>query len=313
MNFAYGILAHAGADQLGLLIDRLADGPEGDRILLHIDQKSDLWRGQRDRFATHPSGKLVLLPDPERVAWADQSLVAAQCRLLREALAHPFDYFHLISGSDWPIAARDRIAADIASFGARRPAFADCCEGRQEERMQHWWLADRGPWLKRFPRLLANVDHAQRRLSRTFSRLSQKAGFERSRYEGRPWAKGSGWFSLPRDIAVDVHAEVSRMLARGRLRFTRCSDEHAVQTVLLRHFGDRIAPDRRYIDWSAGQAHPKLLTRDDLEAIVESGAWFARKFDSAVDAFFLAPDAFAPQKRDSLGVSQERATARQLG
>lgn len=310
MNFTYGILAHTGADQLSKLIDRLADGPEGDRIVLHLDRKSDLWRLQRDRFAAHPSGKIVLVPDPVKVVWADHSQVAAQCRLMREALGRPFDYFHLISGADWPIAPRDRIAADIASCGARRPAFANICEGSQEDQMQHWWLADRGALLKRFPRVLANVEHTQRRLGHLFSQSLKKAGIERGRYEGLPWAKGSSWYSLPRDIAVDAHAEISRMLGNGRLRFTRCADEHAVQTILLRRHGERIASDRRYIDWSAGESHPKLLTREDRESIAASGAWFGRKFDRNVDDFFLAPDAFTLHAHDSQPVSGEPAAIR---
>ena len=37
----------------------------------------------------------------------------------------------------------------------------------------------------------------------------------------------------------------------------------------------------RYIDWSKGQASPKVLTGDDLERMWASGKLFARKFDPA--------------------------------
>ncbi|MCB2072617.1 MAG: hypothetical protein H6917_14295 [Novosphingobium sp.] len=298
MRFAYAILAHAGPEQLTSLIDRLADGPNGDRIVLHLDRKSDLWRHQRERFARHPSGKIVLVPDPVNVIWAHSSQVAAQCRVLGEALQHDFDYVHLISGADWPVSPREKIVADIAAHGERCPAFIDLYGEMQQERLQDWWFDDRKFSLEGFPRLSENVERAQTRLSWAFSRWWHKAGLDRGAYLGQPWVKGSGWFSLPRDIATDICGEVGRMLERGRMRFTQCADEHAIQTVLVRRHGDRILPDHRYIDWGAGGNHPKLLTRADRESIIASGAWFARKFDIKVDDFFLEPNAFAFAERE---------------
>jgi hypothetical protein len=305
MKFAYAILAHAAPDQLFKLIDRLAAGSGNDRIILHLDAKSDLWRRQRDRFASHPSGKVKLVPDPANVCWGHYSQVSAQLRVIRAALDCEFDYLHLISGVDWPIASRDKIASDILANHSRRPAFADIDGELQQERLQDWWFDERKFRLEGWPRLSENVERAQTRLSWAFSRWWKKAGLERSRYAGEPWIKGSSWYSLPSDIAADINGEVGSLLDRARLRFTQCADEHAVQTVLFRRHGDRILPGRRYIDWSAGSNHPKLLTRKDREKIVASEAWFARKFDMQVDDFFLAADAFAPANNitESLAVS----------
>lgn len=298
MKFAYAILAHTAPDQLSRLIDRLADGPDDDRIVLHLDRKSDLWKAQRDRFAGHPSGKVVLVPNPVDVIWAHSSQVAAQCRVLGKALECDFDYIHLISGADWPTSPREKIVADIAAHGEQFPAFIDIYGEMQQQRLQDWWFDDRKFHLEGYPRLSENVERAQTRLSWVFSRWWHKARLDRGFYQGQPWVKGSGWFSLPRDIAADIRREVSRMLQRGRMRFTQCADEHALQTVLVRRHGDRVVPDHRYIDWSAGGNHPKLLTAEDREAIVASGAWFARKFDMTADDFFLEPGAFATSVRE---------------
>lgn len=292
MKFAYAILAHSAPDQLSALIDRLAEGPDDDRIVLHLDRKSALWRDQRARFASHPSGKLVLVPDPVRIYWAHQSLVAAQSRVIAAAIAQDCDYIHLISGSDWPVAPRAKMVADIAAHGARRPAFIDLYGELQEERLQHWWFDDRKFHLQRAPRLSENVERAQTRLSWAFSRWWNGTGLRRSRIAGLPWIKGSGWFSLPTDIAAQACDDVQELLNNGRLRFTQCADEHVFPTLLARRHGDRVVADHRYIDWRAGGYHPKLLTREDRDAIVASGAWFARKFDQAADDFFLQPDAF---------------------
>lgn len=293
MKFTYAIMAHNAPAQLHALIDRLAAGDGQDRIILHLDKRSALWREQRDEFARHPSGKVELVSHPAAVRWAHHSIVVAQHRLLQTALQGEFDYFHLISGADWPVVDRARMAADIAAHTPALPAFTHIFGQMQEARMQDWWFDERKFDFGRYRRLAVNVERAQTRASWAFSRWWNRAGLHRRLYRGQPWIKGSGWFSLPRDIAAEVSAELGKLLRGGRLRFTQCADEHAVPTILSRLHGDRIAGDRRYIDWAAGGYHPKLLTRADKAAIAASGAWFARKFDSATDDFFLDPAAFS--------------------
>ncbi len=293
MRFAYLIMAHAAPMQLDALIDRLAEGTHDDRIVLHLDRKSALWRDDRARLAAHPSGKVVLVERPASVFWAHRTVVTAQHRALGAGIATGCDYLHLISGADWPVVSRAQMIADIEAAGSLRPAFAGISGELDGERMEHWWFDDRLFALKGWPRLSENVARAQTRLSWSFSDLWERIGLSRARVGGQPWLKGNGWFSLPRDIALDVHAETGRLLANGRLLFTQCADEHVMQTLLSRRHADRIAADKRYIDWNAGGNHPKMLRREDVPAILASGAWFARKLDLAVDDFFLDRRAFA--------------------
>ena len=293
MKFAYAIMAHNAPAQLHALIDRLAAGDGQDRIILHLDKRSALWRERRDEFARHPSGKVELVPHPVAVTWGHHSQVIAQSRMLATALRREFDYYHLISGVDWPIAARHEIERDIVSYGELRPAFARMWAEEQPERMQDWWFERHTPKWRRWPRLAENVSRAQVRLSWSFSALARRIGLVRSTYMGQPWMKGSSWYSLPHDIACDVHAAMTKLVASRRLLFTQCADEHVVPSILGRRHMARLVADRRYIDWAAGGYHPKLLTRADKAAIAASGAWFARKFDSATDDFFLDPAAFS--------------------
>lgn len=294
MRFAYLIMAHAAPEQLLALIDALAGGLEEDSIILHLDRRSALWREQRDRFAGHSSGRVSLIARPTAVLWGHHSIVEAQRLLLEAALASGCDYCHLISGADWPVVSRETIARDIARFGMRRPAFIDLLGDAQGERMDDWWFERRKLRLPRFPRLEENIERAQVRASWGFSRWYRERGWQRRRYAGQPWLKGSGWWSLPRDIAADIHGEVVSLQRSGRLNFTQCSDEHVVPTLLVRRHGGRIEPGFRYIDWSAGGYHPKLLRREDRASIAASGAWFARKLDMQVDDFFLTPGCFDP-------------------
>lgn len=292
MRFAYLVMAHAMPTQLDALIERLTQGDHDDRVVLHLDRKSALWRNDRARLAAHPSGKVVVVQNPARVHWAHWSQVAAQNRILGAGLATGCEYLHVISGVDWPVVSREQMVAEIASTGFHRAAFA-CLDGElMGARMDHWWLDDRRVAIPGCPRLSENIVRVQTRLSWALTLCLKQIGCRRTDVAGQPWLKGSSWFSLPHDIAADIHAETSRLLANGRLRFTRCADEHVMQTLLGRRHAARIAADRRYIDWSAGGNHPKLLRRDDVPAILASGAWFARKLDMAVDDFFLDPAAF---------------------
>lgn len=300
MKFVYGIMAHAGHVQLHALLDRLsADAEPGDRIVLHLDRRSSLWRNNRDAFANHSSGIVELVEHPAAVIWGHHSQVTAQVRMLDAALCAPFDYYHLISGVDWPIASRATMARDIAASPVIRPAYARIWGEADQQRMQHWWFDERKFRSVQFPRFAENVERAQTRLSWLASDWWNSAGLARSTYHGGPWVKGSSWYSLPYDIAEAVRTDAHRLLASGRLRFTQCCDEHVVPTILTRRFGDRIEADRRYIDWAAGGYHPKVLCREDAPAIATSGAWFARKFDINTDDFFLRPGAFANPVRIS--------------
>jgi hypothetical protein len=71
-------------------------------------------------------------------------------------------------------------------------------------------------------------------------------------------------------------------------RATLAPDEVFLQTVLVNSGEFRLAPERkRYIDYSSGKVHPKTLGVADLDAMLSSGAHWARKFDAAHDAEVL--------------------------
>lgn len=284
----HAIMAHAGADQLARLIDRLLADSAEDRVVLHLDAGSTLWRDHRARFAAHPSGRLRLIARPVRVRWGQASQVGAQRRLLRAALAEPFDYYHLISGACWPVRTRAAMVADIAGFGPRAPVFADLWGEEQPRRMGDWWFDAPRQLVPAWPRLDENLYRARLRLSWAATAWLQRRGLTRALFDGQPWLKGSSWYSVPFDVARVLEREMSALLGCGRIDFTQCADEHVAPTILGRRFADRIEPARRYIDWSAGGYHPKLLRAEDRAAILASDAWFARKVSAEVDDFFYA-------------------------
>ena len=96
--------------------------------------------------------------------------------------------------------------------------------------------------------------------------------------------KGYNWASLT-NKSVEVLLEKESMIKRMTFA-SLCADEIYKQTILCKYAADTIfydeygnTTDLRYVDWSEGEDHPKILDDTDYEKIMSSGKLFARKFD----------------------------------
>lgn len=286
MRMTYLVLAHENLPQLDALIDRLLPAGTPDTVVLHADRRSSIWPALQTRPARDG---LRLVTDPVAVRWGHWSQVAAIHRLVAAAVDTGCDYAHLISGADWPIAARETIVTALAA-PPRPLCYVEAIAGEQEERMQTFRLDAR--WLRLDParQPLAHAGAWElRRLSQWFDRMRPRLGQSRPQPWG-PWHKGSTWWSLPADALQEISARLYDLLTSNRLVGTLCADEHVIPTIVARNFSDRLAANRRFIDWSEGESSPRVLRRSDLPALTANDAWFARKFDARIDDFFLTAD-----------------------
>lgn len=284
MSFVYLIAAHERPDQLAALLDRLLPPGTPDRVVLHLDRRSAMWREQRGHFAAHPSGRVELIARPVAVRWGHRSQLAATRLMLEAVLRRPFTLAHHLSGTDWPVVPRARIAAEATA--SPEAVWATVLGHEQEERMQRWWL-DAGA-------LAAHCHPAWReQVERTTGRLQRRAHCWADRFVGartRPigaWNKGWSWWSVPPDAARALVSGIAALEACGRLRGTTCSDEHVSATILHREFGERLAGYRRYVRWPEEAWSPVFLSPDERAAIAASDAWFARKIDAAAEPGWL--------------------------
>ena len=98
---------------------------------------------------------------------------------------------------------------------------------------------------------------------------------------GRPTRifAGDFWFQLNRR-AVDRLLTDPGLQRLERYFYSRSNTaESFFQTALCGQAGLKICKDhKRYSDWTMGGAHPKWLEVSDVPKIVDSGAYFARKF-----------------------------------
>lgn len=284
MRMIYLVLVHEGREQLDALVERLTPDGSSDKVIIHADRRSALWRSLRDDPPAHED-RVHIIHKPVAVRWGHRSLQSAIGLLIDRALDFEFDYAHLVSGSDWPVASRQEILRDLAA--AHPPlCYIDAERGREEDRMQGFRIDAR--WLRadpvREPMAVRLKPHIER-LSQWLDARRRGLG-DRSRPWG-PWFKGETWWSLPKEALQVVAVELRKLNGSSRLIGTYICEEHVIPTIVAAKFPDRLTDSRRYIDWTDCSDSPRLLEQGDQEAIVGSGAWFARKVALAHDDFFL--------------------------
>lgn len=101
---------------------------------------------------------------------------------------------------------------------------------------------------------------------------------------------GDQWINL-RASAVDHVLEQRARMTHVERYLSRCSvpDEALLPTLLLNdaHRLTIAGTRKRYIRWVEGNPSPELIATEDLPALSASGDFFARKFDSQLNAEVL--------------------------
>lgn len=282
MRFLYLILAHRDLDQLRALVARLLRDDPGDAVILHFDARSEVTDDELANLADAFNGRVILV---RRVPiwWGHASICEAELALLEAASIRTFDQAHLLSGQDWPIRTRDEIAAAITPGVSYVSFEPDMSHRMNDHHFDTRWSAPMLPETA----LRYYRKRALREAARLYDGLLARLGRARTCPVGPEWKKGSQWWSLAPDAVAYLVPRLRAMLRSGRLRWTVCSDEHAIQTLLFyAPFAASLQSHRRLILWDGGSS-PRTMERTDLPAIRSSDAWFARKFDRRRDPFFL--------------------------
>lgn len=268
-RLAYFVMVHHKPYQFEWLL-RAIWTPD-DLFLVHVDLKSrlglkkdrrGLMREVRRICAGRPN---VVLMRSRPTNWGGWSLSRVLLDAIRRALGDPVPWSHFVnlSGQCYPLKPIDRIRDELLAAGDRVHVELRPIADEPPDDWHHRWSpmvetplrALRLPGRRKPPPGLT-VDH-----------------------------KGSQWVVLPRafcEWAAD--APVTRRVGRY-LRRLLLSDELVMQALVVNGpWADRVAPFYgRAIYWPG----PKVLTRDDLDRVRASGAWWGRKFDAGVDAQVL--------------------------
>jgi hypothetical protein len=290
---AYVITSYTLPNQALRLASLLRRGSPGASIVVHHD---DRWCSL-DRAAMGALGVRLMDP-PCHVAWGDASQLTMVLRCLEWLRAHTdFEWVVLLSGQDYPIRpvaaieqslAEADVAAFIETLPVDRPPLRRTIDDFSGRYHYQWW---------RVPDRIARVGP----LAQKARPLARARELPNGMWVGVPALRspfgpdlachhGSDWFTLSRGAVEAVHRFLQERPAVLRyFRRTLIPTESLVQTVLANDDSLRLSGDnRRYLVFGGeDKPRPRVLRMEDLDALLDSRADFARKFDESLDAAVL--------------------------
>jgi hypothetical protein len=248
-------------------------------VLVHIDVKAAAdFREFKKRNADRTN---LIIYSKYKVYWGSFNQIRATFDLLSAAIKQTrFDFISLISGQDLPVKPIGEFKRFLAEH--RSGSFVtfdalpkkDWAGGGGLDRMQLYWILNFNPALGFFfNRLNVAIHYIQNKLGLRRNKEMKLCG-------------GANWFTLSRDAAVYVDNYLKEHPGFfKKFRYTRCGDEVILQTVLMDYPAKEQVENRilTYVDWSSGPEYPRVIRMEDMERLMSSKYFFARKFDGNID------------------------------
>jgi hypothetical protein len=272
MKTAFLILAHANPAFLKELVTAINRPP--DSIFVHIDKKAD-----EAPFRQLCAGKCTFVADRETVYWGRFSIIQATLNLIKAACSTGhFDYYCLLSGCDYPI----KPVADFERY----------LSANRKEFITHTPIDTLPLKRKRYTGFYfwENKNEFQKKLNYGFTKI-QRVFYRRKPYKNRPLFFGAQWWTLSSEAIQYILDFLNKDPGYNRyFKYTHCPDEMFFQTIIMHSpfAGNVVCNNLRCIHFIPGNAHPKTWTMADKETLLASPAYFARKFDMAVDAQIIS-------------------------
>lgn len=272
MRVAHIILTYTNPQLTERLIKRLTH--KNFDFYIHVDKKFSI----TPYLYLQEYPNVYLIKNREDVRWAGYNTIKATFKCVKEVAlsGKTYDYLNFISGQDYPIKPAEYIID-----------FLDRNNGKQFLEYQSF----EEEWHEAIPRItkyhFTNYKFkGQYFLERWINRVLP---IRRIPNELKPYGKSMFWMLQPEKAMYVVNYVESNLHLKRFFNFTWGSDEFVFQTILMNSpYKDLLVNnDYRYIDWSAGGSHPKILGLEDVEKLKASDDLFARKFNVNTDKHLL--------------------------
>jgi len=276
MKVAHLIMAYKNPKQLERLIKRL-NHPEFD-IFIHLDKKIDI----REFRYLEGINRASFIQSRVFCNWGGFSFVKAIVVSMQEILlkSQSYDFINLMSAQDYPIKSVD----EFHNYLLKYPNHSFLAY--EEFGKSDWWRHA----VSRFESYhFTDVNLKGRYLfQRVLNKLAPKRRFPLtcSLYG----SSVSTWWTLSRDCAQYVVSFVSiNKKLMNFMRYTWGADEFLFPTIILNSPFKELTVNNnlRHIEWEEGKSNPKVLKKGDLENLMKSDKFFARKFDISIDDAIL--------------------------
>jgi len=262
MRIAYHISVHTKPKQFQWLFDAIYN-PE-DLFAVHIDKKvSDATaKAFVEIVGNKPN---VHFSDPWSVIYGDWALCEVELDGIRHFLEHhdDWDYFINLSGQDYPLQNRPQIVAELTKDPTQNYINLIPLDSlpRYFNRRKRWFCFRVKDRFVRTP--IPYLQPSQIKID---------------------W-HGSAWHILTREFCEWVcSADIARE-SMSFLRHVKLPNEFLMQTLIMNspYRGTLNTAYKRKMVWKDHSPHPEILTMKDYPLLLESDAFFARKFDPDTD------------------------------
>lgn len=276
MRIAHLIVAHKNQKQLERLIYSLKH-QEAD-CYIYLNKKVDI----RPFDYLKQLSNVHFVKERIRCSWEGYSLVRAMFKYseqIRET-GIKYDFVNLLSAQDYPVRHVNGIHNFFKKHTGKSFILFDISNDTK------WWKVAEARY-KKFH--LTNMTFRGKYfIQNLLNRIVPKCilRLDLILYG----SSNSAWWTINYELAIYMaeflnnHSELSSFL-----NYTWTPDEFAIENVIINspYKNEVINNNYRYIDWNAGEAHPKILLKNDYEKIIQSDMLFVRKFDTDSDFFKL--------------------------
>ena len=274
---AYLIMAHHQFDFLKELLGALDH--EYNDIYLHIDQKVQDFDPANLSAVVHRSN--LYFTERLNVHWGGYSQTACELTLLKAAISGHYAYYHLLSGSDFPLKSQEEIHLFFEEHAGWEFLHFDSTEFepmlRERISLYHFFRESSCP-------LAEPADRVLTLLQRFFH-------VDRLKNENISLQKGANWFSITHAFAEYVLSKENWI--QKHFRRSVCADELLLQTLAVNSpfmerifdpFGSELSlGNLRYIDWERGTNNsPYIFQKEDAAFLKSLPHLFARKFEQNI-------------------------------
>jgi hypothetical protein len=263
------MLTHRDPALVQRLVDRVLQGRDV-AVVVHHDPRGP-------ELGLRPSSQVSTVPDPVPASWGRIGLARAVLLGLDTAarVVPDLSWALVVSGQDYPCRPMASIEDELHAGG--HDAYLRWFPvGEPADDVVPWQGLTRDRYLHRM-RLPGTHRHVP---------FPRRPPFR----DGLGLFIGDMWPNLSAAAMEHVRSQRERWPVVERY-LARCQapDEALLPTLLLNDADhlDVVNDRKRFIRWTPGSAHPKVLTSADLDDVLASGDFFARKVDSANGAELL--------------------------
>lgn len=273
MKHAYLIIAHDNFENLYYLIKAL-DFEKND-IYVHIDKKAVGYNKCVNKIKLEmKKARLFFVENRISVFWGGDTQIKCELNLLNYAVLHgKYDYYHLLSGVDFPIKTNEYIYKYFEDNNGIEYVHFDSDKANEyPDKYEYFYF------FQNTNRIIL------KKINYKLVGLQKKFHFKRKHPD---YFKGSNWFSITDELAKYILKNKKKI--RIQYKFTWCCDEVFLQTLIMNSkFKIKLSPSAfennsesclRYIDWNRGT--PYVFKSDDFDSLIDSDCLFARKISNA--------------------------------